>query len=140
MVRTVRAGERRSGAAAVEMAVVLPLFIALILGTIEASRLGMVSQLLHVAARDACRAAVLPGATEAGVRARVDATLAGSGIDPTMVISTTAASSWTTAPAPNPITVTLSVPFDRVSWLGDPFAFGGTTVTASATMCSEKDD
>jgi len=40
---------RRGGAAAVEMAIVLPLFVALVMGTIEASRLGMVAQLLHVA-------------------------------------------------------------------------------------------
>ena len=41
----------RKGASAVEMAIVAPVFVALILGQIETSRLGMVSQLLTTAAR-----------------------------------------------------------------------------------------
>jgi Flp pilus assembly protein TadG len=121
------------------MALILPVFMALIFGIIEASRLGMVTQLLHVAAREGCRTAVLPGQTEAAVRARVDAALVGSGITPLMVISSPSGA-WQTAPAPSRITVHLSVPFDQVSWLGDPFAFGGKGVEASATMSSEKDD
>jgi Flp pilus assembly protein TadG len=132
-----RSWRDRTGAAAVEMALVLPLFITLLMGTIESSRLGMVSQLLHVAARDGCRLAVLPNQTTATVQARIDSVLAGSGITPTVQI-TSSAPSWLTAKAPQSITVTLSVPFDDVSWLGDPFAFGGEDVVASATMCSEK--
>jgi hypothetical protein len=131
--------ERRRGAAAVEMALILPVFMALILGIIETSRLGMVSQLLHVAAREGCRTAVLPGQTEEVVRARVDAALVGSGITPVMVISSPTGS-WQTTPAPNRISVHLSVPFDQVSWLGDPFYFGGKNVEASATLSSEKDE
>ena len=128
---------RREGAAAVEMAIVLPLFIVLIMGTIEASRLGMVSQLLHVAAREGCRTAVLPGQNESDVRARINKALVGSGITPTVKISP--AGNWTTAMAPSPITVELSVPFKDVSWLGSPFAFDQSIVRASATMSSEKD-
>ncbi|WP_161602472.1 TadE/TadG family type IV pilus assembly protein [Tautonia marina] len=128
---------KRSGAAAVEMAIILPLFLALILGTIEASRLGMVSQLLHVAAREGCRTAVLPGQSEAAVQARINAALAGTGITPSVQISSPNGS-WLNVEAPAPITVRLSVPFKDVSWLGDPFAFEETTVVASATMCSEK--
>ncbi|WP_169977832.1 TadE/TadG family type IV pilus assembly protein [Tautonia rosea] len=127
----------RSGAAAVEMAIILPLFLTLILGTIEASRLGMVSQLLHVAAREGCRTAVLPGQTEAAVKARIEAALAGTGISPSVQISSPNGS-WLNVEAPSPITVRLSVPFKNVSWLGDPFAFEDTTVVASATMSSEK--
>jgi Flp pilus assembly protein TadG len=119
------------------MAIVLPLFISLILGTIEATRLGMVAQLLHVAARDGCRTAVQEGQSLETVMARINAVLADSGITPTVEVSSPGGD-WTTARAPNQISVRLSVPFDEVSWLGDPFAFGGTSVVASATMCSEK--
>ena len=129
---------RRAGAAAVEMAIVLPLFIALIMGTIEATRLGMVSQMLHVAARDACRTAVQEGQTPAMVQARIDSVLADSNVSPTVQISSSGGEPWTTTRAPESITVRLSVPFAQVSWLGDPFAFGDTLVVASATLCSEK--
>lgn len=127
----------RSGAAAVEMAIILPLFLTLVLGTIEASRMGMVSQLLHVAAREGCRTAVLPGQTEAAVLGRIESALAGTGITPRVTISSPNGS-WLSVEAPAPITVQLSVPFKDVSWLGDPFAFKETTVVASATMSSEK--
>lgn len=128
---------RRRGAAAVEMALVLPLFLLLVFGTIESARLGMVAQLLNVAARDGCRTAVLPGATQAAVQARVQAVLAGSGIDVGTV--SPQPSNWQSAAAGTPITVTLKVPFSKVSWMGDPLGWGKSDVTASATLSSERD-
>lgn len=131
---------RRAGAAAVEMAMVTPLFVLLILGTIEASRLGMVAQMLNVAAREACRTAVLDGATAAEVQSRVDTITGAAGIDVGTVTPTAAGySDWTQAPSGSPITVTLAVPYAQVSWVGDPFNIGWGTVTASATMSSERD-
>ena len=55
---------RRRGASAVEMAVIAPVFLTLVLGIIESSRLGMVSQLLTTAVREGCRVAVINGMTE----------------------------------------------------------------------------
>jgi len=128
----------RNGAAAVEMAFILPLFLALIMGTIEASRLGMVSQLLHIAARESCRVAVLPHKTQADVQARVDSILNGTGIDVGTVEPTP--SDWESLEAGMPITVTLSVPFNQISWLGDPFGIGETEISASATMSNEREN
>jgi len=51
-------GERRSGAAAVEFAVIAPLLFAIVFGMIELGRAYMVQHLLDETARRACRKAV----------------------------------------------------------------------------------
>jgi Flp pilus assembly protein TadG len=120
------------------MAIVAPVFVALILGQIETSRLGMVSQLLTTAAREGCRVAVVAGNTQTDVQTRVTAVLSGSGI-PVGTVTPTCPSpySWDTAPQGTPITVSLSVPYSSVSWLGTPFFLQNATVSASATLSSE---
>ena len=72
--------EVRRGASAVEMAFIAPVFLALVMGIIESSRLGMVCQLLTTAAREGSRVAVLNGMTQTDVQTRVNAVLSGSGI------------------------------------------------------------
>jgi len=132
-----RRGQKQpSGAAVVEMAFVLPLFISLVFGMIEAARLGMAAQLLNTAARDGCRVAVLNQMTQADVQAHVDAVLSGSGISAGTVTPTP--SDWMTAPNATAITVSLSVPYSQISWLPSPRFLGGATVSASATMSSER--
>src|SRR4051812_11268659 len=135
-LRTIR--KARKGASAVEMAIVAPVFVALILGQIETARLGMVSQLLTTAARDGCRVAVIPGATQSSVQARVETVLAGSGISVGTVTPTCPSPySWDDAPRGTPITVSLSVSYSSVSWLGTPFFLKNATVSAAATLSSE---
>jgi Flp pilus assembly protein TadG len=126
----------RSGAAAVEMAAVLPLIIALVFGQIESARLGMVSQLLNTAAREGCRVAVINGHTASDVKTRVNSVLSGSGISFSSV--TPSPSNWDTAAGGTAITVTLSVPYSQVSWLPAPRFLKNVTVKASATFNSER--
>jgi Flp pilus assembly protein TadG len=117
------------------MAIIAPVIVALIMGQIEASRFGMVAQLLTTAAREGCRVAVVPGHTQDDVQTRVNAVLNGSGI--TVGTVTPTPSTWQTDPMGTPITVSLSVPFNQVSWLGTPFFLSNATVSASSTMSSE---
>ncbi|MFO0891496.1 MAG: TadE/TadG family type IV pilus assembly protein [Isosphaeraceae bacterium] len=129
----------RRGASAVEMALVAPVFLTLVLGIIESSRLGMVAQLLSTAAREGCRVAVIQNSTQADVQNRVEAVLGGSGISVGTVTPTcTGATSWTSAPAGTPITVSLSVPYSAVSWLPVPYFLKTANVSSSATMSSER--
>ena len=60
-MRLRRACRRSRGTSAVEMVLVAPLLIALIMGQLESSRLGMVAQMLTTAAREGCRVAVISG-------------------------------------------------------------------------------
>jgi Flp pilus assembly protein TadG len=120
------------------LALVAPVFMALVMGQLETSRLGMVSQLLTTAAREGCRVAVLQGSTSDTVNNRITAVLTGSGISLSTVTPTCPSGyTWNTAPMGTPITVSLSVPYSQVSWLGTPFFLKNATVSASATLSSE---
>jgi Flp pilus assembly protein TadG len=137
-MRVPRKARHRSGASAVEMALIAPVFVALVLGQIETSRLGMVAQLLTTAAREGCRVAVITGATQNSVQNRINAVLNGSGVAVGTVTPTCPSPyTWNTAPGGTPITVSLSIPYSQVSWLGAPFFLTNTIVNAAATMSSE---
>jgi Flp pilus assembly protein TadG len=121
------------------MAFIAPVFLSLVLGIIESSRLGMVCQLLTTAAREGCRVAVINGMAQTDVQSRIDAVLNGSGISVGTVTPTcTGNSSWDSAPNGTPITVSLSVPYSKVSWLPTPYFLKGTTISVSATMSCER--
>jgi Flp pilus assembly protein TadG len=130
--------KRSKGTSAVELAVVSPVIVALIMGGLESARLGMVAQMLTEAAREGCRVAVVPGNTLTDVQNRITTCLAGSGISVGTVTPTCPSPyNWDTAPQGTAITVSLSVPYSSVSWLGTPFFLNDATVAASATMSSE---
>jgi Flp pilus assembly protein TadG len=133
-----RRPDRSKGTSAVEMAIIAPVIVTLIMAQLESSRLGMVAQLLTTAAREGCRVAVMPGSVETDVQNRIDAVLSGSGISVGTVTPTCPSGyTWNTAPQGTAITVSLSVPYNQVSWLGTPFFLNGANVSASATMSSE---
>ncbi len=133
-MRLRRAGRRCRGTSAVEMALVAPLLIALIMGQLESSRLGMVAQLLTTAAREGCRVAVIRGHKQANVQTRVEAVLAGSGIS---VGTVTPTSGWETAVTGTPITVSFDIPYSQVSWLPTPYYLKTAHIKVSATMNRE---
>lgn len=129
----------RWAGAVVEMAVVAPLFIFLIFGQIESARLGMVAQLLATAAREGCRVAVINGNTNTDVTSQVNTILTGAGISSyTFTQTPTDCTTVHAGDTPNTITVSLSVPYRNVSWLPAPFFLKDATITAAATMSSER--
>lgn len=134
--RVVGRRSRRSGAALVEMAAVLPVLLTLVLGVIDTARLGSVAQRLQNAAREGCRVAAMPDSTQAGVQARVQAVLSDSGLPIGQVAPSP--SGWATSARGAAITVTLTIPYSQVSWLGQASLFRGAMVHAEATMGSER--
>jgi TadE-like protein len=134
-----RGNRARRGASAVEMAFIAPIFVMLVIGTIETSRLGMVCQLLTTAAREGCRVAVINGSTQSDVQTRIDSVLSGSGISVGSVSPTCPSPySWNTAPTGTAITVSLSIPYSKVSWLPAPYFLKDATVSGSATLSCER--
>src|SRR5687768_2436293 len=61
----------RRATAAVEFAIVAPVFLLLVFGMIEYGRMVMVQQIITNASREGARTAVLDGATTAGVQSAV---------------------------------------------------------------------
>ncbi len=109
---------RRAGAAALEMAMVLPLLFLLVFGIIEMGRAIMVNQVITNAAREGARRAVIPGATDAHVEGRIDTYLNAAGISGfTRTISVNGSqASLSTAQSKDEIGISVSVPYSAVSY------------------------
>ena len=133
----------RRGTALVEMALVLPIFVAVTLGIVEFGRAMMIGQLVTNAAREGARLGIIDGSTNTDVTNSVTAFLSESaGIaaaDLTITI--------TVVPAegnPNPnnqvanalprdlVTVFVSVPFNKVSYISGNYLSGKTLSGRSA--------
>jgi Flp pilus assembly protein TadG len=127
---------RRRAAVMVEFALIAPLFLTIVTGIVELGRAIVVQQLLTNASREGARI---------------------GGYDTTMTTSTitTAVNSYltnvgisgaTTTVSPNPpslasdgqsVSVTVSIPFTRVSYLPSPLYLGGVSLQATTVMCRE---
>ena len=130
---TLRTANRR-GVAAVEFAIVAPLFFMLLVGIIEIGRALMVQQVLINASRVGAREAVTLSSTEsAAIDAATDFAegVGISGID--VDVSPDPAS----AAAGDAITVDVAIDFAEVSWMPAPWFMGGKTLTSSSVMRKE---
>lgn len=128
---------KRSGAAVVEFAIVAPLFFLLIFGMIEYGRMVMVQQVITNASREGARRAVLDGATTSGVVAAVDEFLDSAAVNSGAVDVIVSPDPPEDAGYGGAVTVTVSVPFSKVSWLPSPMYLGSTTLQAKTTMRRE---
>jgi Flp pilus assembly protein TadG len=125
----------RQGAAVVEFAVVAPLFFLLVLGMVEFGRGIMVQQIMTNASREGARLAVLDSSTTQEVKTAVTNYLAnGSVKGATVTVNPDPPSSAVYGAS---VTVTVSVPFNGVSWLPSPMFLGGKTLTAKTAMRRE---
>ncbi len=127
--------KERLGVAAVEFAVVAPLFFLLLLGMIEIGRMVMVQQVITNASREGARIAVLDGTTTTDVMNAVESYLTSGGVRNATVTITPDPPSE--AGYDEPVTVTVRVPFSQVSWLPTPMFLGGVELSAVTTMRRE---
>ncbi|MEQ8848847.1 TadE/TadG family type IV pilus assembly protein [Botrimarina sp.] len=126
--------QQRTGAAAVEFAIVAPLFFMMVLGCIEIGRALMVQQVLVNASRVGAReAATLTGTGSSAQTAAVNYA-AGASVPG---VAASVAPDPTTAEAGDLITVRLSVDFADVSWSPTPWFLSGTTLEAQSVMRKE---
>ena len=133
--------KNRRGAAVVEFAIVAPIFFLLIFGMIEFGRVVMVQQLLTNASREGARLGVLNDTTTSQVQTRVINYLAGANITVvTSNVNVVYASDSSSPGGGESVTVTVSVPFNQVSWLPSPMFLKGKTLSASSGMRRESVD
>lgn len=132
--RCLRQKPKRRGTAAVEFALVAPVFFLLVFGMIEFGRMIMVQQVLTNASREGARAAVLDGATSGSVTSTVNSYLAGAALGSASITMTP--TDPTTAGAGQPVTVAVQLPFSSVSWL-PPMFLQGAQLSATTVMRRE---
>jgi len=109
----------RRGTAVVEFAVVAPLLFSVVLAILEFGRGMMVAENLGGAARAACRAASLSGATTGSATVILQNDLNLTGITGTTVAMAVNGNSTDVGNAVSGdiITVTVTVPYSSISWL-----------------------
>jgi Flp pilus assembly protein TadG len=125
------------GAAAVEAAIILPLLLLITFAVIEYGWLFLKSQQITNAARNGARVAIryVPGEICADTTARAKAQ-----IDDLMAKARISGYSVNVICPPNvgdPLTVTVSVPGEKVDIINFPFIPKPTTLGASVTMSKE---
>jgi Flp pilus assembly protein TadG len=109
----IRRGRRaHRGAAAVEFALVAPVFFLFIFGLIKYGRLVMVQQVLTNAASEGCRMAIVTTATTTSVKNTVTNYLTSAGISGS---TPTVSPDPATATSGQTITVQVTIPFSSVS-------------------------
>lgn len=135
--RRLRRGNRivnRCGAAAVEFAIVAPVFFVLVIGMIEVGRALMVQQVLINASRVGARQAATAGATTSAVQTAVSQYATSVAVPS---VSVSVSPDPAAAKSGDTMTVTTSVNYSSVSWLPSPWFLGGKTLTSSSTMRKE---
>src|SRR4051794_11713078 len=130
----------RQGAATVEMAMIAPMIVLFLLGTFEMSRGFLVKEVLHDAARKACRTGILPGRGNDAVTADVNDVLRDNNISPTgatvTILVNGIAGDALTAKRGDKVSVQVSIPVSQVNWTTTIFL--QTTMIESGTVAMMK--
>jgi Flp pilus assembly protein TadG len=127
---------RRKGAAVVELAMITPVFFALVIGIIEFGRLMMVQQIVTNASREGARRGIIEGATSTEVETLVNDYLTNASIPGATV--TVTPSDLGALGLGDPVTVAVSVPYENVDWVGVSWFLKGTILQASTVMRAER--
>jgi Flp pilus assembly protein TadG len=122
------------GAAAVEFAVVSPILVLLLFGTIEACRIIYLRQTLTIAAYEATRIALVPKSTSGQVIAAANNILTDRGVNDAVVTITP--SSFSTAPIQSFIEVRVTAPANSNSLVKANF-FAGKFLVGRCSMMKE---
>lgn len=133
----------RSGAALVEMALVLPIFVMVTLGIVEFGRAMMVGQIVSNAARETARLGIVDGSTNTGIttfcKDFLHDAINVNQSDVTVTITVTehpgnpgASNTIENASAKDLVTIKVEVPFDKVSYVAGSYLSGKTLAGISA--------
>ena len=150
-----RSRRSRSGVAALEMAVSLPLVLTLLIGTWEVGRIVEVQQILNVAARESARQAGSGLLTNSQVQQVAVNYIRNALGDTSGTMTRNLAVTVTVYPAASPgtpeaidvsqcqsldqIVIGVSIPYADIRWIALPEITGAQTLQAQATWVSLKD-
>jgi Flp pilus assembly protein TadG len=131
-----RKSDSRRGAALVEFAVVMPVFLVFIVGMIEIGRAIMVQQLITNASREGARIAGYDSTTlTSTVTSAVNTSL--SNVKITSATTTVSPDPPSGASDGQQVSVTVSIPYSQVSWVPSPFLLKNRTLQATTVMRRE---
>lgn len=123
----------RSGATAVEFAIVAPIFFLIMLAAFEFSRLNVIRHTADNAAYEAARHAMVPGATASEAVSCAESILGAVGARGASVTITPA----TLGPEADEINVRVDVPLSQNGWIVPKFT-SGKTLSAQSTLRTER--
>ena len=136
-IRAFRRGRRRRlGATITEFAIIAPIFFLLVLSSFEFGRAIMVQQILTNAAREGARQAIVENADSTDVVNSVTSYLSGTTVPGVTV--TVDPTSLQTIGFGDEVTVTVTVPYDQVSWLPVSSFMSGKILTGESMMRGER--
>ena len=124
----------RNGAAVVELAITLPVFVLILFGTIETTKMIFLQQSLEICAYQGARIALIPSSTTAKVNSACATILADRNVNSASVnVSPT---NYSSMPYGTLIRVRVSAPCSANSPFS-PWFYGGRTLTAEVTLMKE---
>ncbi len=136
-IRAFRRGRRRRlGATITEFAIIAPIFFLFVLSSFEFGRAIMVQQILTNAAREGARQAIVENADSTDVVNSVTSYLSGTTVPGVTV--TVDPTSLQTVGFGDEVTVTVTVPYDQVSWLPVSSFVSGKILTGESMMRGER--
>lgn len=124
----------RTGAALIEFALCLPLFLAIAVGTLETCRMIYLRQSLKIAAYEAARLAIVPGIDAQSVQDQCDVFLWGRNISGHEFSCTPQDPAG--ADYEDIITITVSMPAEEYALFGAWF-YQGQVITQSVSIMAE---
>lgn len=132
---------RRRAATMVEMAVVLPVFALLVLGTVEFARAFMVHEMMVAAAREGARKAIIPQTTEDEIKTAISRTISPGGIKFADITYTTKVDGETASPTSadrgDEVSIGVSIPYSKVALLTPRFISGSAALSSTCSMRRE---
>jgi Flp pilus assembly protein TadG len=115
----------RVGGAVVEFAVIAPLLVTLVLGTVEVTRAIQVKNVLTDTARSGCRIAIESGANSQSVKDNINTILTQNGIDTKLATTTILVNNKnvdaSTAVKYDIVSVKIALPIAGVNWVSPLF-------------------
>jgi Flp pilus assembly protein TadG len=131
---------RPRGAAAVEFALVAPVALLFVLGSIEFGRAMFLQHVAVNTARTACRHGILSSSSTATVQSAATAALQAVGVTggtTSVAVSQQTDLDVSAATPGEPIGVTVTIPFGQNSWLPSSMYLGDKSLTGQVTMAKE---